>query len=145
MIVDLLRNDLGMVSDRVEVESLRDVVSVENVHHLESTLRAELCRQTRFSDLLIATLPAGSITGAPKSTAVEQIALLEKQKRGPYTGILGLIDSKGEGAASILIRTWIRPDEREGTLHSGGGIVWDSNAQSEWQETLDKARAFASL
>jgi anthranilate/para-aminobenzoate synthase component I len=146
MIVDLLRNDLGKVAvaGGVTVRELMRTLSVENVHHLESVIEAKLRPEVGIAALLEATVPGGSITGAPKSAAVEVIHELEEGPRGPYTGNLGLI-WRGKGAASILIRTWIRPDDSEGALHVGGGIVVDSDPQDEWQETIDKAKAFSSI
>ncbi len=143
MIVDLLRNDLGKVAvaGGVTVERLLDVVSVKNVHHLESTISARLRNDVTHSALLEATVPGGSITGAPKSSAVEVIHELEVGARGLYTGVLGFVQGTSM-MSSLLIRTWLRPDDGEGSLQVGGGIVVDSVASSEWQETLDKARAF---
>ncbi len=144
MIVDLLRNDLGKVAvaGGVTVERLLEVISVKNVHHLESTVAARLRPDVGLAELLEATAPGGSITGAPKSSAVEVICALEDGPRGPYTGVLALLD-RGTLRSSLLIRTWLRPDQGEGALHVGGGIVVDSEPEAEWQETLDKAGAFA--
>ena len=147
MIVDLLRNDLGKVArpGGVTVEELMRVVSVPNVHHLESVIAAELDEGVRLSQLLEATVPGGSITGAPKSAALDVIHELEGGARGPYTGVLGAVDGRGRGASSILIRTWIRPDGAAGALHVGGGVVVGSEPEAELQETLDKARAFGRV
>lgn len=147
MIVDLLRNDLGRVATRggVSVEQLVDVVSVANVHHLESTIAAHLRPEVRLSELVSALSPGGSITGAPKSAAIEWIHRLESGPRGPYTGTLLACDGRGRGAASILIRTWVRPDTGAGALHVGGGVVVDSDPRTEWEETLQKARAFSTV
>lgn len=147
MIVDLLRNDLGRVAlaGGVSVERLLDVVSVANVHHLESTVVARLRADVRRSDVLAAVLPGGSITGAPKSSAIEAIHALEEGPRGLYTGTLVVVDEHGDLRSSLLIRTWLRPEVGPGALHVGGGIVVDSTAEAEWQETLDKARAFGEL
>ncbi|MBI1947437.1 MAG: anthranilate synthase component I family protein [Deltaproteobacteria bacterium] len=147
MIVDLLRNDLGRlaVAGGVTVERLLDVVSVKNVHHLESTVAALLGDGLRNSDVLAATLPGGSITGAPKSSAIESIAALEDGPRGLYTGALAVVDEHGALRSSLLIRTWLRPDEGQGALHVGGGIVVDSEPEAEWAETIAKARAFGDV
>jgi para-aminobenzoate synthetase component I len=146
MIVDLLRNDLGKcaIPGGVTVERLLEVMSVANVHHLESTVAARLRPDVRPSDLLVATVPGGSITGAPKSSAVEVIHDLEDGARGLYTGVLGLLDG-GRLASSLLIRSWLRADDGPGALHVGGGIVVDSEPEAEWRETLEKARAFGAL
>ena len=147
MIVDLLRNDLGKVAvvGGVTVESLMHPVTTTSVHHLESTISARLQPGTGIGDLLKACAPGGSITGAPKSSAVDVIAALEAGARGPYSGVLGLVDRAGALRSSLLIRTWIRPDAGAGSLHVGGGIVVDSDPESEWSETLDKARTFGPV
>lgn len=147
MIVDLLRNDLGRVAcaGGVTVERLLDVVSVESVHHLESTVAARLQDGVTRSDVLAAALPGGSITGAPKSSAVEAIAALEQGPRGLYTGVLVVVDERGELRSSLLIRSWLRPDDGPGALHVGGGVVVDSEPEAEWAETIAKARAFGDV
>ncbi len=147
MIVDLLRNDLGRlaVAGGVTVESLMHLVSTSSVHHLESTISARLRDDVDVTAILASCAPGGSITGAPKSSAVETIAALEDGARGPYTGVLGVVDHRGVLRSSLLIRTWIRPDSGPGALHVGGGIVVDSDPEAEWQETLQKARAFGPV
>jgi len=148
MIVDLLRNDLGRVAviGGVTVERLLAPLSAPNVHHLETAIHARLRDGVGLRDLLWATAPGGSITGAPKSSALEAISELEDGPRGAYTGLLGVVDSAGRFATSLLIRTWLRPDDGgPGALHVGGGIVVDSDPDAEWQETLHKARAFGAV
>lgn len=147
MIVDLLRNDLGKVAvaGGVAVTSLMHLVTTSSVHHLESTITAQLRDDVGIAALLAACAPGGSITGAPKSSAVEVIQALEAGPRGPYTGVLGLVDRHGQLRSSLLIRTWIRPDGATGSLHVGGGVVVDSDPESEWMETLHKARAFGPV
>jgi len=144
MIVDLLRNDLGRVAvvGGVVVDSLMHIVSTSTVYHLETTISARLRDDVGVTELLVATAPGGSITGAPKSSAVDVIRALEGAPRGPYTGVLGIVDNAGKLTTSLLIRTWIRRDDAMGALHVGGGIVVDSDADGEWQETIDKAAAF---
>ena len=147
MIVDLLRNDLGRVAEvgGVTVETLMGPLRTKNVHHLESVISARLRDDVGGADLMRACAPGGSITGAPKSSSVEVIAALEDGPRGAYTGILGVVDSVGAIQTSLLIRTWLRPNEGAGALHVGGGIVVDSDPEAEWQETLDKARIFGEV
>jgi anthranilate/para-aminobenzoate synthase component I len=147
MIVDLMRNDLSRVctSGTVTVSSLMHVTSAPNVHHLESRVDGRMRDDVDLRTLLEATAPGGSITGAPKSTAMETIHALEGTARGPYTGNLVVMTPDGKGAASILIRTWIRASSGEGVLHVGGGIVADSDPRDEWEETLAKARAFGHV
>jgi para-aminobenzoate synthetase component I len=147
MIVDLLRNDLGRLAvvGGVQVTSLMHVVSTASVHHLESTIEARLRPDVGVAEVIRATAPGGSITGAPKSAAVDLIASLEAGPRGAYTGVLGVVDRLGRLQTSLLIRTWLRPDDGAGSLHVGGGIVVDSDPESEWQETLHKAAAFGQV
>jgi para-aminobenzoate synthetase component 1 len=147
MIVDLLRNDLGQVAvvGGVRVTSLMHVVSTASVHHLETTIEARLRDGVDVTALMRATAPGGSITGAPKSAAVDVIASLEDGPRGAYTGVLGVVDGRGRLMSSLLIRTWLRSDRGPGALHVGGGIVVDSNAEAEWQETLHKAASFGEV
>lgn len=146
MIVDLLRNDLGAlaVPGGVTVERLLEPITLPTLHHLESTIFATLRDDVTVNALLRATAPGGSITGAPKSSAIESIYALEDGPRGPYTGVLGVMQGPRLWS-SLLIRTWIRPDGAEGSLHVGGGIVADSDAALEWDETLTKASSFAKL
>jgi para-aminobenzoate synthetase component 1 len=90
-------------------------------------------------DLLAASFPGGSITGAPKIRAMELLESLEPVRRGPYTGAAGWIGPDGAMQTSILIRSFVADGERL-TLHVGGGITWRSDPAAEWQETVDKAR-----
>jgi anthranilate/para-aminobenzoate synthase component I len=147
MIVDLLRNDLGRVAvvGGVTVERPLAMLQTPSVHHLETTIHARLAPGTGLGDLLRATAPGGSITGAPKSSAVQAIHDLEDGPRGAYTGVLGIVDGAGAFVTSLLIRTWLRPDDGPGALHVGGGIVVDSVPDAEWDETLHKARAFGPV
>ena len=147
MIVDLLRHDLGQIAipGGVTVEHLARPLPLANVHHLESVVHATLRDDVDLASILRATTPGGSITGAPKSAAVEVIAALEEGPRGPYTGTIGIIDATGRGVFNLLIRTWLRPDAGPGALHVGGGIVVDSAPEAEFRETVDKAKAFAAL
>jgi anthranilate/para-aminobenzoate synthase component I len=147
MIVDLLRNDLGRVAvvGGVTVERPLAMLSAPNVHHLETTVHARMRPGIGLEALLHATAPGGSITGAPKSSAIEAIHALEDGARGAYTGVLGVVDGAGHFATSLLIRTWLRPDDGTGALHVGGGIVVDSQPDGEWDETLHKARAFGDV
>lgn len=140
MIVDLLRNDLSRVSrpHSVTVPRLFDIERHPTVWHLVSEVHGTLRRDRSAIDLLEATFPGGSITGAPKIRAMEIITELEKTARGPYCGSLAWIDDGGDLGASILIRTatvsrgWIQ-------LPVGGGITAQSDPEDEYQETLDKA------
>jgi len=142
MIVDLLRNDLSRVcrDHTVKVPALFALESFATVHHLVSVVEGELREGMGPVDLLRATFPGGSITGAPKIRAMEIIAELEPTRRGPYCGSIGYIGFDGSMDTSITIRTYTIKD---GTLtfQTGGGIVADSDPVAEYDETLAKARA----
>lgn len=139
MIVDLLRNDIGRVSQpgSVSVPHLFAVESFPAVHHLVSTIHGELDARWQGVDLLRACFPGGSITGAPKIRAMEIIEELEPQRRNAYCGSIGYLSQHGRMDTSICIRTLIA---EAGRLHcwAGGGIIADSDADSEYQETYDK-------
>ncbi len=149
MIVDLLRNDLGRVCEpgSVRVPALFALESYANVHHLVSTVEGELPADKNAVDLLAASFPGGSITGAPKIRAMEIIDELEPQRRAIYCGSVAYISFNGRMDSSITIRTLLEsvqdnPEtgETESRLDcwGGGGIVYDSVAESEYQETLHK-------
>lgn len=142
MIVDLLRNDLSRVStpESVEVPELCGLHSFTSVHHLISTVRAKLAPSYSAIDLLKATFPGGSITGAPKIRAMEIISELERCRRTAYCGAIGYLGIGGRLDTNITIRTAILKKQKA-AVHVGGGIVADSDPVSEYQETLDKARA----
>jgi para-aminobenzoate synthetase component 1 len=140
MIVDLLRNDLSRACSpgSIRVPRLCEVETYETVQHLVSVVRGELAEGRDFWDLLAATFPGGSITGAPKIRAMEIICELEQTARGPYCGNLFYLGYDGQADSNILIRTFLM---RHGWLECGvgGGIVIDSNPADEYEETLDKA------
>ena len=141
MIVDLLRNDLSRVCrpGTVRVPELFALEQHPTVHHLVSTVVGELEAGADAVDLLRATFPGGSITGAPKVRAMEIIAELEPTRRGVYCGSLGYLGATGVMDTSIAIRTAV---VRNGVAYfqAGGGIVADSDPEAEYHETLDKAR-----
>ncbi|MFL5332533.1 MAG: aminodeoxychorismate synthase, component I [Geminicoccaceae bacterium] len=142
MIVDLLRNDLSRVcrDHTVLTPEICALESFATVHHLVSTVTGELRPGLDAVDLLRATFPGGSITGAPKIRAMEIIAELEPTARGPYCGAIGWLGADGWMDSSITIRTFASKDGRV-VFQAGGGIVADSNPAAEYEETLDKARA----
>ncbi|MES5820591.1 chorismate-binding protein [Streptomyces sp. RG80] len=152
MIVDLVRNDLGRACavGSVTVPELCAVEEHPGLVHLVSTVRGELAEGTGWPELLAATFPPGSVTGAPKSSALRVIAALETVPRGPYCGGLGWVDAdRGTGQLAVGIRTfWIDrtapggPSLRFGT---GAGITWDSDPEREWAETLLKARRLLTV
>jgi para-aminobenzoate synthetase component 1 len=142
MIVDLERNDLGRVAvpGSVRVTDHATVESHPTVHHLVSRVSARLRPDVGWRDLLAATFPGGSITGAPKRRAMEIIAELEPVRRGFYTGAIGLVDPRGDCELGLPIRTGV---VRDGVLayHAGGGIVVDSDADRELDECWLKTAA----
>ncbi len=139
MIVDLLRNDIGKVArpGTVKVPKLFAIESFPAVHHLVSTVQAELGQDNSATDLLRACFPGGSITGAPKVRAMEIIEELEPHRRSAYCGSIGYISRCGNMDTSISIRTLVAESQ---TLHvwAGGGLVADSKNEEEYQETFDK-------
>lgn len=139
MIVDLLRNDLGRVCSfgSVSVESLFELQSFTNVHHLVSTIKGRLQQPEDVFRLMSACFPGGSITGTPKLRSMQIINELETMPRSVYCGVIAWIDHSGNMDSNIAIRTLVRDDS---TIHcwGGGGIVADSIGVEEHQETLDK-------
>jgi para-aminobenzoate synthetase component 1 len=142
MIVDLMRNDLSRVSvaGSVRVPELFALERYATVHHLVSTVTGTLEPGRDAVDLLCATFPGGSITGAPKVRAMEIIAELEPSRRGVYCGSIGYISVTGVMDTSIVIRTYQAVRGRV-YFSAGGGIVADSDPEQEYRETFDKARA----
>ena len=140
MIVDLLRNDLGRVAEvgSVRVPRVCELESFRHVHHLVSEVRARLAAGADVWDLLRATLPGGSVTGAPKIRAMQIISELEPTARGAYCGSLGYLSFTGAADTNILIRTFTAS---RGYLQFpvGGGVVSDSDPAREYDETLHKA------
>lgn len=143
MIVDLQRNDLGRVcrSGSVRVARLAAPEQYATVHHLVSVVEGQRRDPADLVGLLRATFPGGSITGAPKISAMGIIDALEPVRRGMYCGSVGYLDAAGGGDLNIAIRTAILAEGRL-FYSAGGGIVADSNAADEWAEAGHKARAF---
>jgi para-aminobenzoate synthetase component I len=141
MIVDLIRNDLSRVCEpgTVRVRELFALEHFATVHHLVSTVVGTLSPGLDGLDVLRASFPGGSITGAPKIRAMEIIAELERSVRGVYCGAIGYLSVTGELDTNIAIRTALARDGRV-YLNAGGGIVADSDAEQEYQETFHKAR-----
>ena len=142
MIVDLARNDLGRVAapGTVHVASRHDIETYATVHHLVATVRATLAEGLDRFDAIRALHPGGSITGAPKIRAMQIIAELEYSRRHAYTGALGYLGYDGDADLAIAIRTITCARDRA-SYHVGGGITWDSDPASEYEETLHKGRA----
>ena len=155
MIVDLLRNDLGKYAKigSVKVPQLFAIESFSNVHHMVSTITAELKADTHPLAVLFGSLPAGSITGTPKKRAVEIIAELEVAPRGAYCGTMGYMNFDGSGQWNVLIRT-LQANHASGdiaghtsqvSLWAGGGITVASDCDAEYQECLDKVGNLLSV
>ena len=142
MIVDLCRNDLGRVceSGTVQVVDLCRLRS-HRLHHLESTIAGRLRPGVGPREVLRATFPPGSVTGAPKRAAVGAIAGLEPVPRGVYTGAVGFFDDRGRVSLNVAIRTAVS-SFGEVRYHAGGGITWDSKAEAESRESEWKATEF---
>lgn len=147
MIVDLVRNDLGRVCETgsVRVNALFAVEAHPGLHHLVSTVSGRLRPGAGWADLIAATFPPGSVTGAPKEAALTVISELEPERRGPYCGAVGWVDAdRRAGDLNVAIRTFWAA---EGRLHfgTGGGITWGSTPEGEWAETALKARRLLAL
>jgi para-aminobenzoate synthetase component 1 len=146
MIVDLVRNDLGRVctTGSITVPDLCAVEKHPGLAHLVSTVRGELRADAGWPELLAAAFPAGSITGAPKSSALRIIDALETAPRGPYCGGIGWVDAdRGAGELAVGIRTFWIDRTADGTavlrFGAGAGITWGSDPEGEWRETELKA------
>jgi len=142
MLVDLGRNDLGRVCNwgSVRVDELMVVERYSHVMHLVSTVRGQLRPECDAFDALAATFPAGTVSGAPKVRAMEIIAELEGEARGPYAGGVGYFDIRGNADWCITIRTVLMQGDRA-FVQAGAGIVADSVPEREAEETWNKARA----
>ncbi|WP_404420676.1 aminodeoxychorismate synthase component I [Nibricoccus sp. IMCC34717] len=144
MIVDLERNDLGRVCEpgSIRVDNLYQLETHPTVFHLVADVSGRLRENRDVLDLLRASFPGGSITGAPKVRAMQVISELEPVPRGVYTGAIGYLGLRGESEFAIAIRTLQCVGNRV-HLHAGSGIVWDSEPGAEYDECLAKARAMA--
>ncbi len=157
MIVDLMRNDLGRICEfgSVEVSNPRSIESHPTVHHGVGEVVGRVRPGVRFSDVLRATFPGGSVTGAPKIRAMQIIDELEPVRRGPYCGAVGCISDCGSVSLNIAIRTMLLRGERKGErfdcltgildYSAGAGIVADSDPASEYRETLEKTAVVQGL
>ena len=142
MIVDLVRNDLSRVCEpgSIRVDGLWVVESYPAVHQLVSTVSGTAAAGTTFGDLLAATFPAGSMTGAPKLSAMTRLHDLEGGPRGVYAGCFGYVGVNGDVDLAMVIRSILIDDEKA-VVGAGGGITWRSVAASEVAEVATKARA----
>lgn len=142
MIVDLLRNDLGIIAETGSVTAgpLFAVESYPTLHQMTSTVSARLKAGTSLLEIFRALFPCGSVTGAPKRRSMEIIKELEKAPRGVYCGAIGCVAPGGEAAFSVAIRTLLLDTATSRlTLNVGSGITWGSKAQDEYRECLEKA------
>ncbi len=146
MLVDLGRNDIGKISivGTVKVTKYMEVEYFRYVMHLTSVVKGELLDSVSSLDALKSTLPAGTVSGAPKIRAMQRIYELEKTKRGIYAGAIGYLSSNSDMDFAIALRTMVLKD---GKAHAqaGAGIVFDSVPENEYQETLNKAKAMTKI
>ncbi len=146
MLVDLARNDLGRVCDNgsVEVTRFMDVEKFSHVMHIVSDVQGKVKGNFKPIQVLRAAFPAGTVSGAPKISAIEILSRLEKTNRRFYAGAVGYIQSNGDLDFCIAIRCALKQG-KVWTLQAGGGIVYDSNADREWEETNEKLGALRSV
>ena len=146
MIVDLERNDVAKVAipGTVEVPACFAIATYPTVFHLSATVTGQLRPGIDFIDCLKALFPGGSVTGAPKIRAMQIINELETVRRGIFTGALGWIGLNGDADLSIAIRT-LTCKHKQCYFHAGGGVVWDSIPEQEYQETMVKAHAWMEV
>jgi anthranilate synthase component 1 len=143
MLVDLARNDVGRVVDfgTEKVDEMMTLERYSHVMHLTSQVSGRLREGRSAIDVLRATLPAGTVSGAPKVRAMEIIDALEPTKRGPYAGVVGYLDFSGNVDTAIAIRTLVVDDQGRASVEAGAGIVVDSVPEHEDLECHNKARA----
>lgn len=142
MLVDLGRNDLGRVSEfgTVKCENYMDIERYSHVMHMVSKVSGKLRNDKDFFDAFISCLPAGTVSGAPKLRAMEIIAELEREARGTYAGAIGYLGFSGNMDSCITIRTIVFKNGKA-YVQAGGGVVWDSLPENEYQESMNKAKA----
>lgn len=146
MLVDLGRNDIGRIAKNgtVKVSKYMDVEYFRYVMHLTSVVKGELLDELTAMDALKATLPAGTVSGAPKIRAMQRIYELEKEKRGLYAGAIGYLSASGDMDFAIAIRTMIIKNQKA-YVQAGAGIVYDSQPEKEFYETINKAKAMTRI
>ena len=146
MIVDLMRNDLSQVSrpGTVEVASLFRREKHPGLTHLVSDIQSQIADGISWSEIFAALLPPGSVSGAPKSSALKVISENERNNRGPYCGALGYVHGE-KAELSVAIRTFWTTGDKYLRYGTGAGITWGSDASAEWEETQLKARHLISI
>ncbi|MFM1771148.1 MAG: hypothetical protein RLZZ71_290 [Bacteroidota bacterium] len=148
MIVDLVRNDLSRIAEKasVNVKSLCELHTFKTLHHLISTVEAKLPFNITFTEILAATFPMGSMTGAPKISAVQHMEKLEALDRGIYSGSFGVIESNGNFDFNVIIRSAVyNKEKKQTTIKVGSAITQASNAEAEYEECLLKAASTLSI
>ena len=145
MLVDLGRNDLGRIcrSGSVEVTEYRTIERYSHVMHIVSQVEGDLEEGKSSADAIRATFPAGTVSGAPKIRAIETISKLEKYPRRFYSGIIGIMEPGGNMDSCITIRSALKKDGNI-YMQAGGGVVYDSTPEREYEETSEKLRALAT-
>lgn len=142
MIVDLLRNDISRITQvgTLDVPKLFDIETYPTVHQMVSHVQAKLRPGLTIRDIFAALFPCGSVTGAPKMRAMEILHDLETGPRDAYCGAIGMISPSGAMRFSVAIRTITLFEDGRAVFNVGGGIVFDSTAEAEYEECLWKAR-----
>ena len=146
MLVDLGRNDIGKIAQNgtVEVTKYMEVEYFRYVMHLTSVVKGQLLPNLTALDALKATLPAGTVSGAPKIRAMRRIYELEQEKRGVYAGAIGYLSATGDMDFAIAIRTMILKNQKA-YVQAGAGIVYDSVPENEFYETINKAKSMTRI
>ena len=148
MIVDLVRNDLGKICEEgtVEAEELYGIYSFPQVHQMISTISGELKENISFTEIMKATFPMGSMTGAPKVRVMELIEKYEHSRRGIFSGALGYISPDGDFDFNVVIRSIMyNAESKYLCFQAGSGITFYSEAEKEWEECLLKAEAMKKV
>ena len=148
MVVDLVRNDLSRICEQgsVEVSELFGIYSFPQVHQMISTITGKLASNTLFSEILEATFPMGSMTGAPKKSVMETIDVLEPTRRGLYSGTVGYLNPAGDFDFNVVIRSiFYNSDTQKASYGVGGGITIYSDPEKEYEECLLKAAAIKKV
>ncbi|MCB4790337.1 MAG: chorismate-binding protein [Elusimicrobia bacterium] len=144
MITDLLRNDLGRIGEDVNVTRLFEVSSYKTLYQMTSSIEAKVKNNISVYDIFASLFPSGSVTGAPKIRAMEVIREIETEERNIYTGAIGFIAPDRSFYFNIPIRTLLL-EGGKGEMGIGGGIIWDSTPQGEWDEGILKAKFLTDI
>jgi para-aminobenzoate synthetase component 1 len=148
MVVDLVRNDLSKICKEgtISVDELYGVYSFPQVHQMISTISGELRKDVSFSEIISATFPMGSMTGAPKKKVMELIEQYEQTKRGIFSGAIGYISPSGNFDFNVVIRSILyNSSAKYLSYQAGSGITFYSDAEKEWEECLIKIQAMKQV